>query len=96
MSNQTKPTADDDWRLYSRADLTDAPAVSEAEAIVNRASGRGAVRPRPARKGRLAISEPTFDRLVAKGDFPAPIRIGPRLVRWRGVDIRRWLDAQDA
>lgn len=28
--------------------------------------------------------------LVAKGEFPAPIRIG-RLVRWREEDIAGWL-----
>ncbi|MGY4828190.1 helix-turn-helix transcriptional regulator [Sphaerotilaceae bacterium SBD11-9] len=82
----------DDLRLFSRADLTDAPAVTEVQAIVNRATGRGPVRPRPQRCGLLSVSEATFDRMVANGAFPKPVKVGPRLVRWKATDIRDWLD----
>ena len=87
---------DDDLRLLSREDLTDAPEVTVAQAVVNRALGKGPRRPRPERRGLLAISEATFDRWVALGTFPKPIHIGPRMVRWPASAVRRWLDAQTA
>ena len=31
--------------------------------------------------------------LVARGDLPAPLRLG-RLVRWREEDISKWLEAK--
>jgi len=31
-------------------------------------------------------------RLVEKGEFPAPVRVGPRAARWRFRDILEWMD----
>lgn len=83
----------DDLRLLSREDLTDAPAVTPEQATENRAKGRGLRAPRPERKGLLGISEATFDRWVATGLFPPPMKLG-RLVRWRGRVVRLWLESQ--
>ncbi len=30
-------------------------------------------------------------RMLRRGEFPTPIRIGPRAVRWREVDVAKWL-----
>ena len=44
----------------------------------------------------LGIHERTCWRLAAmadagQGDFPRPLRIGPRVVRWRVVDVEAYL-----
>lgn len=31
---------------------------------------------------------------IAAGDFPAPVRIGPRAVGWRIEDIRAWRNSR--
>lgn len=41
---------------------------------------------------QLQISPRSLDRGVAERRIPAPMKIG-RLVRWRRVEIERWLDA---
>lgn len=43
---------------------------------------------------RLAVSAQTVRRLVAAGQFPAPIRVG-RSVRWRLADVEAWIDEQE-
>jgi predicted DNA-binding transcriptional regulator AlpA len=48
------------------------------------------------RQGLLGVSEATFDRWVAAGTFPQPIRIGPRLVRWPARVVREWIRQQQA
>ena len=88
----TRATLEDD-RLYSREDLTDAPEVTPEQAAENRRRGCGLRKPRPARSGRLAVSEATFDRWVANGFFPAPLKLG-RLSRWRGRVVRAWIEHQ--
>ena len=39
-------------------------------------------------KRRYAISNSTLHKWRAEGHFPAPIRIGPRAVRYRVEDLR--------
>jgi predicted DNA-binding transcriptional regulator AlpA len=92
MNNPKVSQLDEDLRLYSREDLTDAPEVTEMQAAHNRAIGRGLRSARPQRRGLLAMSEATFDRLVSSGDFPKPLRIGPRMVRWKASAVRKWLE----
>jgi predicted DNA-binding transcriptional regulator AlpA len=46
----------------------------------------------------LDIHERTCWRLAAlaeagQGDFPRPLRIGPKTIRWRMVDVERYLEA---
>ncbi len=40
---------------------------------------------------RLQISRATLERMVRRGDFPEPVKLGPRLVRWRPADLDRFL-----
>ena len=42
------------------------------------------------------ISRSTIYRLLRKGEFPKPIRIGPRGVRWLESDIKAWLAERKA
>ena len=41
--------------------------------------------------GLLRISIPTLWRAVKQERVPAPIHMGPRLVRWRLVDLERFV-----
>ncbi len=41
---------------------------------------------------QFQFSRATLERMVRRGDFPAPVRIGPRMIRWRPADIARFLD----
>lgn len=34
--------------------------------------------------------------LVKEGQFPAPVRIGPRSVRWKASAVRSWIDGLQA
>ena len=40
------------------------------------------------------LSKPTIYRLLAEADFPRPIRIGVRAVRWRSEEILVWIDGR--
>lgn len=33
-------------------------------------------------------------RLVARGEFPSPVRLSTKVHRWRSGDVRAWLRAQ--
>ncbi|MCA0943376.1 AlpA family phage regulatory protein [Salipiger pacificus] len=41
-----------------------------------------------------ALSKSTLYRMIARGDFPAPVRIGARAVGWRGSVIQEWVSAR--
>ena len=41
----------------------------------------------------LGISKSTLWRWVAVKRFPAPVRIGPRAVRWRQSEILAWMSS---
>ena len=45
---------------------------------------------------RLGIGATTLRRMVSRGDFPPPIKIGPRRIAWHVSDYDRWLDARRA
>ena len=40
----------------------------------------------------LPFSKSTLWRWVKAGLFPAPVRLGPRSVRWKGSAVRAWID----
>jgi prophage regulatory protein len=39
----------------------------------------------------VGLSRSTIYQKVAKGTFPAPVKIGSHAVRWRESDLRRWM-----
>lgn len=39
----------------------------------------------------LGVSKATIRRLVARGEFPAPIIVGQRYRRWLPAEVDRWL-----
>lgn len=42
--------------------------------------------------GRLSISVRTLWRMVKSGRFPQPIRYNRKLVRWKAVDVARYIE----
>jgi prophage regulatory protein len=46
---------------------------------------------RPEVERLSGLSRSTLYALVAKGQFPAPVRIGIRAVAWRTSDLDAWL-----
>ena len=42
----------------------------------------------------LGVSQAHIDRLRAKNEFPAPIRLGEQAVGWRMDAIESWLDSR--
>lgn len=38
------------------------------------------------------LSEDSLARGIKRGDFPAPVKLGPRAIGWRASDIQRWID----
>lgn len=42
------------------------------------------------------LSGSTIYRRLASGDFPQPIRMGPRCTRWKAADVTAWLRKQAA
>jgi len=42
---------------------------------------------------RLSISVRTLWRLVKRGTFPQPVRYNRKLVRWKTVDVTRYVEA---
>ena len=45
-------------------------------------------------EARCAITRTTVYRLMRTGEFPEPIRIGPRAVRWPAAEIEAWVAAR--
>ena len=40
---------------------------------------------------RCGIARTTIYRLMRCGEFPVPIKVGPRAVRWPASEIEAWL-----
>lgn len=48
----------------------------------------------PERPVPLPFSAMTLWRRVKSGDFPAPIKLSPRVTAWRVGDVRAWMERQ--
>lgn len=48
----------------------------------------------PAILQRTKISRSQIYFLMKQGDFPKPIRVGKRAVRWRITDIENWIESR--
>ena len=48
----------------------------------------------PAILKRTKISRSQIYSLMKQGDFPKPIRVGKRAVRWRLTDIENWIESR--
>ena len=46
---------------------------------------------RPEVEAKTGLARSTIYRLMRCGEFPEPLRIGPRAVRWPASEINAWL-----
>ena len=42
----------------------------------------------------VSLSRSAIYRLMRSGDFPEPIQVGTRAVRWRLSEIQEWLESR--
>ena len=38
------------------------------------------------------LSRASIYAMMSKGNFPRPLRLGPRAVAWRASDVQEWID----
>jgi prophage regulatory protein len=41
------------------------------------------------------LSTSTIYDMMARGDFPRPVRLGKRAVGWRESDLTKWLESRE-
>lgn len=46
----------------------------------------------PAVAQQTGLQKSTLYSLIARGEFPRPIRISARCVAWRKSEVQRWID----
>ena len=39
----------------------------------------------------VGVKRPALHRMMRSGEFPLPLKIGPRAVRWLASEIETWL-----
>lgn len=42
----------------------------------------------------VGVSKSTLRRMVSANEFPKPIRIGKRAIRWRRSEVLEWIDSR--
>ena len=50
---------------------------------------------RPEIEARIGLSRSTIYQWMKEGRFPAPVKLGERMVGWRESEIAAWLDARE-
>ena len=46
---------------------------------------------RPEVEAQTGLTRSTIYRLMRAGEFPEPLKLGPRAVRWRATEIESWI-----
>ena len=41
--------------------------------------------------GLVSLSSATVYRMMSRGEFPRPVRVGRRAARWRSGEVEEWL-----
>ena len=41
--------------------------------------------------GLVSLSSATVYRMMSRGEFPRPVRVGRRAARWRSDEVEEWL-----
>jgi prophage regulatory protein len=49
----------------------------------------------PAVKARTALSRSTVYNMISRGDFPSPVRLGPRAVGWLEAEVEEWIATRE-
>ena len=71
--------------------LPDAAMVRQAQLVPNANPLK-----REGQTPLLDISASTFWRMIARGEFPKPLKLGANITAWRVGEVRAWLAAQGA
>ena len=50
----------------------------------------------PAVLDRVGVSRASLYRMIAAGEFPAPVQLSPRSVAWPESDVSEWIEARIA
>ena len=45
---------------------------------------------------RVALHRQRIYEMMSRDEFPKPIRIGPKMIRWRSDDIDTWIERLSA
>lgn len=51
---------------------------------------------RPAVETRTGLSRSTLYAMMARSEFPRPVRLGQRAVGWRESDVAAWLESRQS
>lgn len=43
----------------------------------------------------IGLGKTSVYAMLKRGDFPRPLRVGQRSVRWRASEVRDWMDARE-
>jgi prophage regulatory protein len=43
---------------------------------------------------RTGLSRPTIYRLIARGEFPRQVELGPNSVGWRADKVQEWIETR--
>lgn len=71
--------------------LPDSALIRQAQLVPNQIPSK-----RDGRSPLLDFSPATLWRMVARGDFPKPLKLGKNITAWRVGEVRAWLAAQGA
>ena len=50
----------------------------------------------PAVLERVGVKRSKLYAMVKAGEFPRPVKIGPKVSAWKVADVERWIDGQAA
>ena len=45
---------------------------------------------------RTGLANSTLYYLIAKGDFPSPVKLGARSVAWRSSELEAWINSRES
>lgn len=66
---------------------------SETSPMAYQAAIPETLHPQSTVRARLGgIGRTTLWTWVRAGEFPAPVRVGPKRIMWRDSDVQRWID----
>ena len=43
---------------------------------------------------RVGLTRSTIYDAMRRGDFPLPLKVGPKAVRWRSSEIEAWVESR--
>ena len=49
---------------------------------------------RPEVEKRVGLTRSSIYDAMRKGNFPLPLKVGPKAVRWRTSDIEAWVESR--